>query len=62
MYLRTILGKSELCEITILSGAYDKKTFDGNTILLKISQENDKHRWVYVGGYKVWSFPTDDDI
>ena len=34
--LRTVLGKSELCRLTEVSGAYDKKK-DRNTILLKIS-------------------------
>ena len=39
-----------------------KKIFDGNSILLKISEENDKHRWIYIGGDKVCSFLTNDDI
>ena len=38
------------------------KKSDGKTILLKISDEKDRHRWVYVGGDKVCSFLTDDDI
>ena len=38
------------------------KKYDGNNILLKISDEKDRHRWVYVGGDKVCSFLTDDDI
>ena len=59
---RTILGKSEICKITKISGAYETKIFDGNTILLKISEENDKHSWVYIGGDKVCSFRTNDDI
>ena len=29
--------------MTMFSGALDKKVFDGNTILLKISEENEKH-------------------
>ena len=60
--LRTILGKSESCEMTKISADYDKKIFDGNTILLNMSEENDKHSWVYIGGDKVRSFRTDDDI
>ena len=36
--------------MTKVSGAYDKKIFDGNTILLKLSEENDKHRLVYIIG------------
>ena len=60
--LRTILGKSEICEMTKISGAYDIKIFDGNTILLNLSEEKDRHRWVYVGGDKVCSFLTVHDI
>ena len=60
--LRTFLGKSEICEMTKLSGSYGKEIYDGKTILLKISEENDKHRWVYVGGNKICSFLTNDDI
>ena len=58
--LRTILGKSEICEMTKISRAYDKKIFDGNTIILKISEENDRHRWVNIGGDKVCCFLTID--
>ena len=47
--------------MTEVSGAYDKKN-DENTILLKISEENDRHKWLYVGGDMVCSFPTDDGI
>ena len=43
-----------------MSGAFDKSVFDGNTILLKISEENDKHRYVYISGDKICSFLTDD--
>ena len=45
-----------------VSGAYDKKLNDRNIILLKKSEENDKHRWVYIGGDKVSSFLTNHDI
>ena len=48
--------------MTEVSGAYDKKILDGNTILLKKSEENDKHRRVNVGADKVCSFLTDDDV
>ena len=40
----------------------DKKDYDGNTILIKICEENNKHRYVYIGGDKVCSFTTDDKI
>ena len=53
-HLGTILGESEICEMT--------KIFDGNTILLKISEKNDKHRWVYVSGDKECSFLANDVI
>ena len=44
--LRTILSKSEVCYMTLISGASDKSVFDGNTILLKLSEEIDRHRYV----------------
>ena len=37
-----------------MSGAFEKLVIDGNTILLKISEENDKHRYVYIGGDDVF--------
>ena len=46
----------------MFSGAFDKKVFDGNTILLKRSEENDKHKYVYIGGDMVSSFVTSDNI
>ena len=48
--LETFLGKSESCELTAMSGAFDKSVFDGNTSLLKIAEENSEHRYVYIGG------------
>ena len=45
-----------------MSGAFDKSVFDGNTILLKISEENGKHRYVYIGGDMICSFLTKDNI
>ena len=42
--IEIFLGKSQLCDMTEFSGARDKEVFDGNTISLKIGQENDKHR------------------
>ena len=56
--LRTILGKSEVCDMTIMSGALDKSVFDGNTILLKISEESDKHRYLFIDGDMVCPFLT----
>ena len=48
--------------MTITLGALEKTIFDGNTILLKISEENDKHRYVYIGGDMICSFLTNDNI
>ena len=62
MPLKSILGKSKICDMTLASGALDKSVFDGNAILLKISKENDEHRYVYIGGDMVCSFLTDDNI
>ena len=60
--LRTFLGKSEACHMTMMSGAFDKSIYDWHSILLGTSNENNKHRWVYNVGDKVCSFVTDDDI
>ena len=60
--MRIILGKSQVYNMTMFSGAFDKKVFDGNTILLKVSEENGKHKNVYIGGDKVCSFMTSDNI
>ena len=46
--------------MTMFSGAFDKEVFDGNTILLKIGEENGKHKYVYIGGDMVCSFTTTD--
>ena len=58
--METFLGKSKLCDMTECSGAEDKKVFDRNTILLKVSEENIKHRYVNIGGDMVCSFLTND--
>ena len=60
--LETFLGKSESCEMTAISGAFDKSVFDGNTTLLKISEEFDKHRYFYIGGDMICTFLTNDKI
>ena len=57
--METILGKSQSCTMTALSGAFDKVCFDGNTILLKVGIEN---KYVYIGGDMVCSFLTSDNI
>ena len=60
--METFLGKSQSCNMTALSGAFDKTCFDGNTILLKVDIENGKNKYVYVGGDMVCSFMTSDNI
>ena len=56
------LGKSESCLMTALSGSFNKKVFNGNTILLRISEENDNHRYLSLRGDMVCSFLTNDKI
>ena len=60
--MRLFLGKSHVCNMTMFSGAFDKKVFDGNTVLLKMSEENEKHKCIYIGGDMVCSFMTSDNI
>ena len=60
--MRIFLGKSQVCNMTMFLGAFDRKVFDGNTILLKISEENEKHKNVFFGGDIVCSFMTSDNI
>ena len=57
-----ILGKDEVCVMTLMSGASDKSVFDGNTILLKISEEFGRYRYVSIGGDMICSFLTNDKI
>ena len=37
--LEMFLGKSKLCDMTLMPGAFDKSVFDRNRILLKISEK-----------------------
>ena len=60
--LEIFLGKSESCKMTAFSGGFNKRVFDGNTVLFKISEENDKNRFLYIGGNMVCSFLTNDKI
>ena len=60
--METFIGKSEDCEKTYFSGARNKKVFDGNAILLKVCEENNRHRYVFIGGDQVCSFLTNDRI
>ena len=56
------MGRSEICNLTCISEAFDKSVFDGNTFLPNISEENVKHRYVYIDGDMICFFLTDDDI
>ena len=60
--LKTCLVKTEVCDMTLMSGALDKSLFDGNTFLLKKSEECGRHRYTYIGGAVVCSFLTGEDI
>ena len=60
--LELFLGKSKSCMMTAMSGVFGITEFDGNTILLEISEEIDKHRYVYIGGNMICSFLTNDNI
>ena len=60
--MEIFLGKNESCMRTAFSGASSKPVFDWNTILLKISEKNDKHRYLYFGGDIVCSFLTKDKV
>ena len=60
--LETLLGESESCEMTAMSGVFDKSVFDGNAVLLKIGEETKKHRYLYIGRDMFCSFLTIDTI
>ena len=60
--IEIFLGKNQLCNMTMFSGASDKKVFDGNTILLKVGIEKGKNKYVYIGGDMICSFLTSDNI
>ena len=60
--METFLGKTQLCDLTEFSGAEDKEAFNGNAILLEMGKENNKHRYVYIGGDMVCSFLANDRI
>ena len=56
--METFLGKSQSCDLT----TFNKGCFDGKTILHKVSIENGKNKYVYIGGDMVCSFMTIDNI
>ena len=60
--METFLGKRDVCNMSSKIEALDKSVFNGNTILLKISEWNNKNRYVYISGDKIYSFITNDHI
>ena len=60
--IEIFIGKSQLCDMTEFSGTRDNEVFNGNNISLKVSEENNKNRFVYIGGDMVCSFLTNDRI
>ena len=48
--------------MTLMSGAFDKSVFFGNTTLLKLSEEYGRHRYVYIGGNMICSFLINNNI
>ena len=48
--------------MTGFSGAEDKEVVDGNTILIKIGEEDNKHKYAYLGGDMVFTFLTNHKI
>ena len=60
--METFIGRSQLSNMTKLSGSENKEVFNGNTILLRIGIENNKHRYMYIGGDMVCSFLTNDNF
>ena len=52
------IGKSGVCYTTEASGALDNPDFDGNTILLECVD----NKYVYISGYEIFEFKTDDKI
>ena len=60
--MKIFLSKSQVCNMTMFSGAFDKKVFDGNIVLLRISEENGKQKNIFIGGDIVCSFMTSDNI
>ena len=42
--MKIFSGESQVCSMTMFSAAFDKKVFDGNTILLKLGEEIGKNK------------------
>ena len=59
---KLFLGKCDATNMLIKFGSLDKSVFSGVIILLKKGAENNKNRYVYVGGNKMYSFQFIDLI
>ena len=58
--MEIILGKCEVCDMTLMSEAFEKSVFDGYFNLLISSEEYRRPSYVYFGGDLVCSFLTND--
>ena len=52
------IGDSRRCSLTENSDCYDDSSYDGNTILLEISD----YKYVYISGREILQFETNDKI
>ena len=60
--LEKFLVRSQISDMTLMSGALNKSVFNGISILLKLNEENDKHWYLYSGGNMISPFTTNDNI
>ena len=60
--MEIFLGKSQVREMNMFSGAFDTSVFNGNTIYLKKGEECSEHRYLYIAGKMVCSFLTSDNF
>ena len=60
--MEIFLGKSQICDMTLMSGALCKSVIDENTILFKMSEENDRHRYLCIAGDMIFSLLTNYNI
>ena len=60
--LKTFFGGCDVTNMLIKLGNLDISVFNGITFLLKLSEENNKKRSVYIGGDKIYSFITMDHV
>ena len=56
--LETFLGKCKVCDMS----TDGESVYNGNTVLLKISEECDRHMYIYIGGNMMCTFLTNGNI